>query len=158
VLEVWGTSLGHVTPGTPVATSATKALLEVLGFFTGLGFSIVFFAAVALGRFSIVSVKDEIDDAADYEMDQGGPGQVPTGQPDHAAGQDQFPATTGQFPATSGQYPATPGQYPTTPGPYTASRPGPEAGQVRFPTSTGQFPPPAKDPFPPADPFPPSTR
>src|SRR5712691_8115232 len=48
VIETWGTSLGDIRPGTPVAASATKALLEVLGFFTGLGVVIVFFAALAL--------------------------------------------------------------------------------------------------------------
>src|SRR5450755_434907 len=88
VLETWGTSLGHIRPGTPVATSPTKALLEVLGFFTGLGVVIVLFAALALGRFSLIAAKDVIDggSAADYEPVQGGPGLFPASPPDRQPG------------------------------------------------------------------------
>jgi hypothetical protein len=57
--------------GIPVGTNITRLALEELGFFTGLGALIVFFAAVALGRFLVVGVKevaiaerDAADDAA----------------------------------------------------------------------------------------------
>jgi hypothetical protein len=151
VIQVWGASLGHITPGTPVAVSTTKALLEVLGFFTGLGVVIVFFAALALGRFSLMAARDATDAGlADYEGDQGGPSQFPASQPDRPAGQDPFPTTTGQYPSATGQYPPATGQFP-------AARPDRPAGQDPFPTTSGQYPPPP-DHFPPPDPFPPSTR
>jgi hypothetical protein len=44
-------------PGTPVG-GAAKSALEQLGFFTGLGVVIVFVAALALGRLTVVAVAD----------------------------------------------------------------------------------------------------
>jgi hypothetical protein len=44
-------------PGTPVGDSTTRAL-EQIGFFTGLGVAIVLLAAMAIGRFSVISVGD----------------------------------------------------------------------------------------------------
>jgi len=44
-------------PGSPVG-GATRALLEQIGFFAGLGIVIVFTAALALGRFTVVAVGD----------------------------------------------------------------------------------------------------
>jgi hypothetical protein len=56
--------------GVPVG-GATRSLLEQVGFFTGLGVVIIFLAALALGRFSVVAVGDaaavrkaKADDAA----------------------------------------------------------------------------------------------
>lgn len=43
-------------PGTP-AGGTTRAVLEQIGFFTGLGIVIVFVAALALGRFTVVSAR-----------------------------------------------------------------------------------------------------
>jgi hypothetical protein len=48
---------GLPAPGTPVG-GATRQALEQLGFFTGLGVVIVFVAALALGRFTVVAVTD----------------------------------------------------------------------------------------------------
>jgi hypothetical protein len=47
----------HMTSGTPVGGTATRAL-EQIGFFTGLGVVIVLLAAMAVGRFSVISVSD----------------------------------------------------------------------------------------------------
>jgi hypothetical protein len=47
----------HMDPGTPVGGTTTRAL-EQIGFFTGLGVLIVAMAAMALGRFSVISVRD----------------------------------------------------------------------------------------------------
>jgi hypothetical protein len=47
----------HMAPGTPVGAATTRAL-EQIGFFTGLGVVIVLLAAMALGRFSVISVSD----------------------------------------------------------------------------------------------------
>ncbi|MGH3500258.1 MAG: hypothetical protein ACRDQA_05060 [Nocardioidaceae bacterium] len=53
-------SLWNGTPaaGSPVSSGATHAALVQIGFFTGLGVVIVFFAAVALGRMSVLGVKE----------------------------------------------------------------------------------------------------
>jgi hypothetical protein len=48
---------GLPAPGTPVGGAARSAL-EQLGFFTALGVVIVFVAALALGRFTVVAVAD----------------------------------------------------------------------------------------------------
>jgi hypothetical protein len=48
---------GLPAPGTPVG-GAGRSALEQLGFFTGLGVVIVFVAALALGRFTVVAVAD----------------------------------------------------------------------------------------------------
>jgi len=50
---------GLPSPGTPVG-GASRSALEQLGFFTGLGVVIVFVAALALGRFTVVAVADRI--------------------------------------------------------------------------------------------------
>lgn len=46
-------------PGGPAGTSVTRQVPEELGFFTGLGPLIVFFAALALGRRSMTTVPAE---------------------------------------------------------------------------------------------------
>ena len=46
----------HMTPGTPVGDATTRTL-EQIGFFTGLGVAIVLLAAMAIGRFSVISVR-----------------------------------------------------------------------------------------------------
>lgn len=48
---------GNVSPGTPVGAATTRAL-EQIGFFTGLGAAIVFVAAFALGRASVIGARD----------------------------------------------------------------------------------------------------
>src|SRR5260370_28848443 len=54
---------GSIRPGVPLQgatgplSSATRQFLESLGFFTGTGVLIVFLAALALGRFSVVGVR-----------------------------------------------------------------------------------------------------
>ena len=65
--------------------------LEQAVFFTGLGVLILFFAALALGRFAVVGVHDA-DLAGEEE-----PGAGDALEPDVS-----YPATTGQFPATPG--------------------------------------------------------
>jgi hypothetical protein len=49
---------GHqVGAGTPVGGTITRSL-EQIGFFTGLGLAVVFVAAVALGRLTVVAARD----------------------------------------------------------------------------------------------------
>jgi hypothetical protein len=53
---LWTT--GHVpAAGYPVGGTVTRAV-EQVGFFTGLGAVIIFFAALALGRFTVVGVRE----------------------------------------------------------------------------------------------------
>jgi hypothetical protein len=121
--------------GIPVGGNLTRLALEDLGFFTGLGVIIVFFAALALGRFAVIGVKDAaLADrdaaavAADGYDDAGQPVTSPqpsgpfTDQPDSPfanqderlqpsgtafpAGHDQSPTATSQFPAAETQVPA----------------------------------------------------
>jgi hypothetical protein len=47
----------NMATGTPVGGHVTRAL-EQIGFFTGLGVVIVLLAAMAIGRFSVISVRD----------------------------------------------------------------------------------------------------
>jgi hypothetical protein len=58
-----GTVIGHawagsgLSAGTPVGGTVTRAV-EQIGFFTGLGVAIVFLAALALGRLSVVGIRE----------------------------------------------------------------------------------------------------
>lgn len=47
----------NMTTGTPVGGTVTRAL-EQIGFFSGLAVVVVLLAAMALGRFSVISVRD----------------------------------------------------------------------------------------------------
>jgi hypothetical protein len=131
---------GSISPGVPLAgpvgplSSTTRVFLEGLGFFTATGALILFFGALALGRFSVVGVKD----AALAE-------ELPSGVPDEAypaaAGQSEdasYPSVTGQFPAQGNQYQpdrtqTSPGQYPTTTSPFGQTLP-PDTGPFRGPS------------------------
>jgi hypothetical protein len=115
--------------GIPVGGNLTRLALEDLGFFIGLGVIIVFFAALALGRFAVIGVKDAaLADRAAVPVAADGyavadqpvtspplpagdsfPNQDERLQPagnDFPAGHDESPTVTGQFPAGGSQYPA----------------------------------------------------
>lgn len=53
-----GTMGASITLGNPVGTTARQLALADIGLFWGAGVLIVFFAAIALGRFSIAALKD----------------------------------------------------------------------------------------------------
>jgi len=55
IISHWAGS--GLTAGTPVGGTLTR-VLEQIGFFTGLGVVIVFLAALALGRLSVVGIRD----------------------------------------------------------------------------------------------------
>ena len=138
---------GSISPGFPLSgplgglTSATRQFLEGLGFFTGTGVLILFLAALALGRFSVVGVRDaalaEGEEPTLSEPYPPGPGQG-SGETSYAISTGQFPAA-GQFPATE-QVPATPEQHTTT--------------QEQYPTTTSPFDAFERQPSPPSDPGP----
>src|ERR1022692_3696855 len=147
--------------GIPVGGNLTRLALEELGFFIGLGVIIVFFAALALGRFAVVGVKDAAlaeRDAAAVAADGYAAADQPSGpftgepsgpftntderlQPAGAAfpaGHDQSPAATSQFPAAETQVPGAETQVP--------------GAETQVPAERGPFPPAAE--FPPSGQFP----
>jgi hypothetical protein len=146
-----------ITTGVPLGTGTSRIIVTGLTFYAGVGALIVFCAALALGRFSIVAHKDQarlapdLDDAAGvgalsysaFADQQGQTGQTPyaPGQtPDFSAPSQyppQYPAGHDSFPA--GQYGAPPGQYPPH-DPFGLT-------QDVYPTSQAPFPP-APNPFP----------
>jgi len=120
---------GSISPGSPLAgpvgslSSATRMFLETLGFFTGTGVLIVFLAALALGRFSVVSVRDAA--LADEEL------SLATDAAAYPAAEENLhEPTTGEYPVTGSQYSATEQatttqeEYPTTTSPFRRSPSG----------------------------------
>jgi hypothetical protein len=135
-----------ISPGLPLpqgagsagvlTISVMRSYLEQLSFFAGLGVLIIFLAALAMGRFSMVSAKDAaMSGAAGYGPYQGigGQDQFPSASDDTQAAQPQYPPATGQFPSASGSF---------------------SAAQEQYPSATGQFPPVTQQQFPPQDQFP----
>ncbi len=68
VSKLW-TADGQPQTGTPVGTGTVQVVVEQIGFFTGLGVVIVFLAATAIGRFSVVGVREANAAAAAAEPD-----------------------------------------------------------------------------------------
>jgi hypothetical protein len=140
--------LSSLSPGTPLAHSAGGVsvpvwqFLEQVGLFTGAGILVLFFGALSIGRFSMVSVHDTTDDGEEEYDTYASPSPAP---PLGAAGGSQFPAAgTGQFASTTGQFPSSGGQFPPASSFPGSTRPFPgdedTQTQARFPASTGQFP------------------
>jgi hypothetical protein len=82
---------GHqLSAGTPVGGAITRSL-EQIGFFTGLGLAIAFVAGLALGRLTVIAVRDirvaarasrgEPVTAAPATGDRSASGHTPTGSP-----------------------------------------------------------------------------
>jgi len=138
---------GSISPGIPLTgplgplSSATRQFLEGLGFFTGTGVLILFLAAMALGRFSVVGVRD----AALAEGDEPGLSEPYPPGPGQGSGETSYAISTGQFPAAS-QYSATE-QVPATTEHHTTT-------QEQYPTTTSPFDVFGHQPSPPSDPGP----
>ena len=158
-----------ISAGVPLGTGTSTIVLTGLTFYAGVGALIVFFAALALGRFSIAAHKDHARLAADFGDADGAaaasalgysgyanqPYPDQPGQPQYQPGQPQYqPGQTQDFPAPSqypGPYPAgpdafPPDQHPTTPEQYPPHDPF-GLTQEAHPTSQPPFPP-APNPFP----------
>jgi hypothetical protein len=132
---------GSISPGVALAgpigplSAATRQFLEGLGFFTGTGMLILFLAALALGRFSVVAVRDAAlaeDDDLTLSGDPYPPG------PAQGPGQAGFQVTTDQFPVMGSQYPlagqAQPTEdYPTATSPLQRKAPPPSPGPPQGP-------------------------
>jgi hypothetical protein len=138
-----GTPLPHSSGGIP---SATWTFLEQLGFFSGVGILVLFFGALAIGRFSMVSARDaEAADEVDYDSYSDSAAPLPASS--------QYPSSASQFPTTSGQFPAA-SSFPGSTKPFPGDEP--TETQARFPAPTGQFPTSPSGQFPEssAPPFP----
>jgi hypothetical protein len=137
---------GSIRPGFPVGgslgslSSVNRQFLETMGFFTGVGMLILFLAALALGRFSVVAVKDAaLADSFEPSLEEPFPPSVGA-----APGETSYPITTGQFPAasqyqpteqaaattTQEQHTVTQEQYPTTTSPFDAFKSSPPSDQA----------------------------
>jgi hypothetical protein len=93
-------------PGAPAGISVTRVVLEELGFFTGLGAVIVFFAALALGRCS-VAVSQDAGAAADIGGYPMGAGADPDATSSFPVGAGADPNATIGFPASTEVSPAS---------------------------------------------------
>jgi hypothetical protein len=88
---LWTT--GHVVAaGQPVGSAVTRAA-EDIGFFTGLGVVILFFAAVALGRFTVIGAK-EAALAEEALAEEGQAPDMPEREPTAVATGDSLPRRT----------------------------------------------------------------
>ena len=113
---------GSVTAGTPVGSTLTRAV-EQIGFFTGLGVVIVLFAAMALGRLSVISVRDarlaeRAAEAAAAEEAAGEPAAarepVATSGPVTSGPVTGEPSSTGPVTGSAGPEPAAPDAEPAS--------------------------------------------
>jgi hypothetical protein len=103
-----------------VGSTSVWTFLEGIGFFVGVGALVIFFGAIAVGRFSMLSARDAASaDSDDYE--------------DYSDSGEQVPATsTSQFSApAAGRFPASPSPFPSE---------EPTQTQARFPAATEQSP------------------
>lgn len=139
---------GSIRPGFPLAgslgplSSATRQFLEGLGFFTGVGVLILFLAALALGRFSVVAVKDAaLAESLEPSLDE----QFPTSA-GMAPGETSYPISTGQFPSV--------GQYQASEQPATTTQEQRITTQEQYPTTTSPFDAFNRQATPPSDPGP----
>ncbi|HEX5188162.1 MAG TPA: hypothetical protein VFW16_01375, partial [Streptosporangiaceae bacterium] len=161
-----GNQAASISTGSPLGTGAHVAILTNLALFTGVGALIVFFAAIALGRFSIAALRD-YDNGLAEDVDVSSIAGVGGAYAGYQASQDvqqpyqqqyQYPTAatdpfppehyaspTEQYPAQQQQYQAQQqapaGQYPQH-DPFGLSQ---DATATQYPHSQSPFPP---APFP----------
>ncbi len=115
------TSISTGTPlGTPTAagTDTVRMYAEGLALFAGVGALIVFFAALACGRLSLVTARDiaAAEAAGTYYSEYpAASGALRTDTADSG----QFPAAAGYPAPTTGQFPTVAGQFPSNSGQFT---------------------------------------
>lgn len=154
-----GNRAASIRVGSPLGTGVHVAILTNLALFTGVGTLIVFFATLALGRFSIAAYRDYEGAADDVDVAGvagagGAYGGYQASQDQPHAGQQgyQYPATTDPLPpehysSATEQYPAQQ-QYQPPGGQYPHHDPfglGQDATATQYPRSQSPFPP---APFP----------
>jgi hypothetical protein len=109
VSRLWGG--GQPQTGTPVATDTLHSLVIQIGFYSGLGVVIVFLAAAALGRFSVIGLRESQVVAEPVAADTAAAEQetttMPAAETTHrplrrrmSLGRRNTPATTADEPVT----------------------------------------------------------
>jgi len=88
----WSGTGPSMSPGTPTGGALTRAL-EQIGFFTGLGIVIVLLAAMALGRFSVIGVREARQ--AERAAQEARAEQEAAARTEPVATQPNAPASTG---------------------------------------------------------------
>jgi hypothetical protein len=142
-----------ITPGQPVGSTSLHVFLVGMGFFIATGILILFFGALALGRFAVRGGAQAWDGGSGPDSYAAGPDQFQTAER-YPAGQEQFATMPGGYPS-GGSQAAAPADQDTTAAPEDVF--GRTQTQQQFSSPAGQFPPPSASPFPSApDPFPPS--
>src|ERR1022692_722113 len=165
--SLWNT--GAPQAGYPVGSSTARLALEALGFFAGLGVLIVFFAALALGRFLVVGVKDAA--LAEQAASAAG-GLAPAAQPvtsppaplPPSSAADTFPPQDESLQPAASTVPASTVPASTVPASTVpastvpAGRDESATTATQFPAADSRYPAEQASQFPPEhDSFPPST-
>lgn len=131
-------SLGSEAPIPPASSAGLplRVYLESITLYSGLGILILFVAALAIGRFSMVSARDAAAsaDAGGYYAD------LPAGQPASEPDLSRYPSAAGQYSTPASTYPTSAGQFPAG-GQYTPASQFPEAPSQFPDTTTAQYPP-----------------
>jgi len=132
---------GSITTGAPIESGAHRIIVTGLAFYAGTGALVVFFAALALGRFSITAYRDYVelaDDSAsagalDFSAYQSGEATstvqqqaasqyAPTGPFGLTQTVPQYPAEQSSY--QSAQPPFPPAQFPESPDPFGTTQTG----------------------------------
>jgi hypothetical protein len=141
-----------IVTGSPLGTGTSRIVLTSLAFFGGTGALIVFFAALALGRFSLAAYQDQFGLANDPDGMVG----LVAAPPALLYGPDQDTQGYPHSPYFAGQTQDYPAQYPASDPFGTAQQQYPSQdpfGLTHGGRSWSPFPP-APKPFPPGPPFP----
>jgi hypothetical protein len=126
--------VGSVTAGTPIGTSLTRITLTDLAFFTGVGAAIVFFAALAVGRFSMVAHDDYVRAEQLADATAARAGRSVEGGLALIYGSDRESAPTEPYQAEPNQYVPGQSQYP--------SQYPPDLDSIQLLPGHGQYQPP----------------
>jgi hypothetical protein len=122
---LWTTG-GVPAAGTPVGTTALTRAVEQIGFFGGLGAAIIFFAALALGRFTVlghreVMLAEEYAAAEEARAERDGTDPDATREVGAQSATERFSLhRSSADPNATTETPGAPGQYPD----YSARRGG----------------------------------
>jgi hypothetical protein len=159
LIQLLPASMGaaSVRTGAPLAATASRTVLTSLASFTGVGALVVFFAAIALGRFSVTALRDqlEVEEVAGDPVlaaTGAGFGAGGTGMPAAAqATQPYVPGQSGYVPQYPAQFPAqevaqpangyrSQSPFPPAPDPYAAAADPYPAAADPYPAAADAYP------------------
>src|SRR6266567_4582546 len=112
--------VASITPGAPIETGTSRVVLTGLAFYGGTGALIVFFSALALGRFSIAAYRDHVERPENSAAPPAWltPAQDPFGRTQDLLGSPPSSYPPAQAPFPPAQFPATPDPFRSTPTSY----------------------------------------